>query len=107
FSKTEAGIREIRSRKMRMASEAARLNEIERLQSRLNQLNAEIATGTIYPIFRSMFHRLEATTCRLFRVKRSELYSARRQKKLSFARHFLMYWACRRTSLSLPQIGRL
>ena len=44
---------------------------------------------------------------KLFRVTRSELNSNRRNRELVFARQFIMYWACRLTHLSLPQIGKL
>jgi chromosomal replication initiation ATPase DnaA len=35
-----------------------------------------------------------------------DICSARRNRKTSFARQAVFYWACRRTKLSLPQIGR-
>lgn len=59
------------------------------------------------PLFKSKFQRIEARACKLFKIRRIELYSCGRQRRFAFARHFVMYWACRQTTLSLPQIGRL
>lgn len=39
-------------------------------------------------------------------VNRVDLISQRRTKHICFARHALMYWASRLTTLSLPEIGR-
>lgn len=57
--------------------------------------------------YRPTYKELERRTCKLFKVTPSELKSQRRHKDISFARHFLMYWTARLTSLSLPQIGRM
>lgn len=54
----------------------------------------------------AQFERIVSRACRVFKASRSELFSARRQRELAFARHFIMYWACRLTKLSLPDIGR-
>lgn len=53
------------------------------------------------------FAEIERRTCRLFKVRPTELYADRRHRRIVFARQFLMYWACRLTTLSMPQIGRL
>jgi chromosomal replication initiator protein len=45
--------------------------------------------------------------CRATGVSKYDVLSNRRNAELVFARHAVMYWACRRTGLSLPQIGRL
>lgn len=39
-------------------------------------------------------------------VNHSEILSGRRNKRVAFARQAIMYWACRRTAMSLPEIGR-
>lgn len=44
--------------------------------------------------------------CRVFRVSKVELKSARRSQFLVLARQFVMYWTCRLTMLSLPMIGK-
>lgn len=54
----------------------------------------------------TMFEKLEALTCIVFQVTRQELRGSSRNRELVFARQFLIYWACRRTSLSPYQIGR-
>lgn len=53
------------------------------------------------------FREIERRTMKLFRLRKHELYSNRRNRELVFARQFLMYWAYRLTRLSLPQIGKL
>lgn len=53
------------------------------------------------------FQKIEAKAIKLFRIDRVQLRATRAQRSMTLARQFVMYWACRRTSLSLPQIGRL
>lgn len=55
----------------------------------------------------SEFQKIEARAMKLFRITRIQLRATRAQRSMTLARQFVMYWACRRTSLSLPQIGRL
>jgi chromosomal replication initiation ATPase DnaA len=117
YRNTEASIREIRARKTqlretaRVAGElAAMQRRIEALQAKVNEVSKPVIIDDHWsrsPVVKSVFQRIEARACKLFRVKRAELYSCRRQRKLALARHFVMYWACRLTTLSLPQIGRL
>lgn len=54
----------------------------------------------------TVFEKLEALTCIVFGVTRQELRGSSRKREMVFARQFLIYWTCRRTSLSLPHIGR-
>ena len=56
---------------------------------------------------KTKYQIIEYRACRVFGVHRSQLHSVRRDNNLANARHFVMYWAIRLTSMSLPQIGRL
>lgn len=111
---TEAGIKRIA--KIRAASKMARevedelssmKRQIEALQAKVARVETAPVHWSEYPVVKSTFQRVEARACKLFRLKRLELYSSRRHKDIALARHFVMYWACRLTTLSLPQIGRL
>lgn len=53
------------------------------------------------------FAEIERRALKVFDIARSELRSPRNHADIAFARHFVMYWAARLTSLSMPQIGRL
>ena len=44
--------------------------------------------------------------CKALKVSRVDIMSARRNAPVAFARQAIYYWACRRTTLSLPEIGR-
>lgn len=117
YRNTEASIREVRRRKAQLRSAEIVGAELAEMQRKIEVLQHQVAAVSqpviaseqwySYPVVKSTFQRIEARACKLFRVKRGELYSARRQKKLALARHFVMYWACRLTTLSTPQIGRL
>lgn len=52
------------------------------------------------------FRRIVLRACATFDVRECELKSDRRQQHVTFARQFIYYWSCRRTALSLPQIGK-
>ena len=45
--------------------------------------------------------------CGALGVPRAAIMADRRNKRLVFARHAVIYWVCRRTRFSLPQIGRM
>lgn len=53
------------------------------------------------------FREIEMKACRLFGARPNEIRSARNSRSVIFIRQFVMYWTVRRTSMSLPQIGRL
>lgn len=53
------------------------------------------------------YREIERRALKLFRMKKHELHSNRRNRDIVFARQFVMYWTCRLTDRSLPQIGRL
>jgi chromosomal replication initiation ATPase DnaA len=59
------------------------------------------------PIFKHSYKRIEARAMKLFKVSRAEILSDRRAKEIVFARQFIVYWTCRLTRRSLPEIGRL
>lgn len=51
------------------------------------------------------YERIERRALMVFDLRRNEIQSIRRDRKVAFARQFIMYWACRLTKLSMPQIG--
>jgi hypothetical protein len=53
------------------------------------------------------FSRIMRRACKVFRITPGKLCSHRRSRDLAFARHFVMYWARRRTNLSFPRIADL
>lgn len=58
-------------------------------------------------VVRTEFQRILSRLLPVLGVSVTELRSPRRHKQLVFARQAVAYWACRRTELSLVQIGRL
>jgi chromosomal replication initiation ATPase DnaA len=113
YRKTEESIRQIQAMKTEQANLAGFAKELEEMRRQIAQMQARI-DGVVkpvivetMPVYRSTFQRLEQRTCRLFKLSRADLYAQCHQRRFSLARQFLMYWACRRTTLSLPQIGRL
>lgn len=69
-------------------------------------LEAEQEAPTRVP-YRHSYAVIERRACRVFRLTKVELLSKRRHRDVAFARQFIMYWACRLTIRSLPEIGRL
>lgn len=115
YRRTEASAKAILAQ--RLEAERARRREAERIawEARMAQTRqmderraaiAEERKARGEP-YRHTFHEIERRALKLFKLRRTELHSHRRAKKLAFARQFIMYWACRLTTLSLPQIGRL
>lgn len=115
YRNTVAGTQDILSK--RLAAERERRKEAERIaweariaqvrqaeQRRAEVLEVRKAAGIPY---RHTYRSIEERAMKLFRVTRVELNSNRRNRELVFARQFIMYWACRLTALSLPQIGKL
>lgn len=72
-------------------------------RGRATALRLRMAEGGIY---RASYYDIEVRVCRALKVRRDELYSDRRHRKVVLARHAIMYWACRLTLMSLPEIGR-
>lgn len=50
---------------------------------------------------------IQDATCKYFSVKRSEMFSQRKNQRIANARMVAMYLACEKTDLSLPEIGRM
>jgi chromosomal replication initiation ATPase DnaA len=114
--RTEQGIRqrafEARERQLRQEREEA----IERLRN-----VSSFATSTSFSfllrtnrwkpdrivVHRSVFQRIEARACKVFKIRPVALKSNRRNQEIVLARQFVMYWALRLTSLSTVQVGRL
>lgn len=76
-----------------------------RLANKLADVDAFRAVREMIP--RSEFQRIERRASMVFNLRLVHIRGRSRQKDLSLARHFICYWAARKTSLSLPQIGRL
>lgn len=115
YRKTETSIQHIKAMKAQQAGVSDFAKQLEELRQQIAAMQAQI-DGVTRPViieaipaqvYRSTFQRLEMRTCKLFKLTRTDLYAQCRQRQFSLARQFLMYWACRRTTLSLPQIGRL
>lgn len=99
---------------------AARRAEVDRMNAALRARRAEFDhvmaenvrrfEDEVAKICGYIRHQAFATiverAIRVFKISRVELFSDRRVKRIVDARQFVMYWACRRTTLSLPHIGR-
>jgi len=115
YRNTEAGIqrRLDASKPKRLPAHAelavmrGKIAQLERRIQEIDPKNQERHWADQPPVFKSRFRRIEERACRLFKLSRAELYSSTRQREVSFARQFVMYWAYRTTMLSMPQIGRL
>lgn len=107
-----------RQRAIRQAEERARQKTIA--QQRKVEIDALLAKGraaaAAYALknrdedeterFRHSHHLIETRLCRAFRITRTELHSRRRNRRVVLARQAIMYWSCRLTLHSLPEIGR-
>lgn len=56
---------------------------------------------------RTEFQRIMALATYLFDVTKAEIIDRSRSQRIVRARHFVMYWARRRTDMSYPQIARI
>lgn len=77
---------------------------LERTQAMRAELSAKIGER-ILP--RISYAEIERRACKLFKCTRADIRSERRSRDIVFVRQFIAYWTARRTSLSLPQIGKL
>lgn len=107
-------IEEDRAARLQAQRDAWQAREQERLEiehrrevarERATAYAAELLAAGIR--YRPKLRAIELKACRVFNVTLDELHSDRRNRHVVFARQFVMYWAARRTTLSLPQIGRL
>ncbi len=56
---------------------------------------------------RDMFKHIALLVCRTMRVSLTQVFGDIRSARLVVARQAIAYWACRRTNLSVAQIGRM
>jgi len=56
--------------------------------------------------YRPSLYDIEVRICQALKIRRDEIHSDRRTRRVVLARHAIMYWACRLTLMSLPEIGR-
>jgi chromosomal replication initiation ATPase DnaA len=87
----------------------AELREMRQIMER--EMRAKIAEVAILStrngLRRHTYRAIERRACMVFGVTRADLHGNRRQRKIAFARQFVMYWCTRLCGLSLPQIGNL
>lgn len=55
---------------------------------------------------RASYDKIEKRICKALGFTSMEIRSDRRNREVVFARQAIVYWCCRLTSLSTPQIGR-
>ena len=122
YRATERGIRErnanTRSEERRSAlraqralyeakmEEAAHIAAIRRAAAERAEAMAAEMKSMGYK-YRHTYREIERRACKLFKVRPSDIRSARRHNDIVIVRQFICYWTCRLTALSLPQIGRL
>lgn len=106
-SRTEAGIARLRAAKEEERRQRGMAERKASLELQIAELSRELADISEPVVIKSEYRRIEERACRVFRVTTFALKSNRRHRRLAAARHFIMYWAMRRTLLSSTQIGRL
>ena len=106
FSRTEAGIRRMQRQARLPAPEPLQplYDEIQKLKDRIAELEGK--PEVVYQP-RPSLHRIVERACKVFKLTQLEIRSNRRHKRIVMARQFVFYWGARRTTLSLPRIGRL
>lgn len=106
LEKRRAALEEIRARSEaeRLARERAELNARIEQARREMELDREALRKCRVS---TEFSRIMRRACKVFRITPGKLCSHRRSRDLAFARHFVMYWARRRTNLSFPRIAGL
>jgi chromosomal replication initiation ATPase DnaA len=57
--------------------------------------------------FKHTYILIEKRLCGAFKITKAELRSKRRSREIVLARQAVMYWTCRLTQRSLPEIGRM
>jgi chromosomal replication initiation ATPase DnaA len=106
-AKREAAQRVAWDTQLELHARAARDVEIMRVErERIAELNRQERLVRSVP-YRQTYANIERRVCKLFGLTKVSLHSRRRDRRVVFARQCAMYWACRLTRLSLPQIGRL
>jgi len=85
--------------------EAARAKEEIEAKKAARDIDPLKAVREMIP--RSEFQRIERRAALVFGIRLIHIKGESRKRNVVLARQFIYYWACRRTSLSTPQIGRL
>lgn len=80
---------------------------VNALELAANRVPLELTPITPKGPYRIQYATIARRICRVFKVKKAHLLSDRRDRRLILCRHAVMYWACRLTDRSLPEIGRL
>lgn len=89
-------------------SEAARRTEAARARLREVERDARLSADvTARQSGRVTLARIIALAGIAYGVRQDELMSRSKADRIVRARHFVCYWACRLTSLSLPRLGQL
>lgn len=101
-------VRKVQERRARLVQYKAENERLRRLAEKqqgadlLNPLDAFLAK-----IPRTEYQRIVRRACKVFNVTPLEINGRSRPINLALARHFICYWACRRTKHSCVHIGRL
>lgn len=72
----------------------------------LQRVAEQLASSAVTVTDPSAFAKVERRICRALKLSATQLRSRSRSAQLVFARQAIAYWACRRTKLSMPEIGR-
>ncbi len=86
------------------ARELRQQQALEQTRALRAELSAKLGK-VILP--RITYAEIERRACKVFKCKRADIKGNRRNREIVIARQFIAYWAVRRTSLALAQIGRL
>ena len=81
--------------------------EIRQATKQLELIEKRIQNASVAITRSSSFDAIVFRMCKVFGLTQVELVSKSRCKRVVFARQAVVYWACRRTDLSLVRIGRL
>lgn len=90
---------------------------LEEADKALEEIKAKKAVRIVDPISpidqalikipKTEFERIMRRAIRVFNKAPKHIKGDSRQKDVVFARQFVFYWACRKTTLSLAQIGKM
>lgn len=91
-----------RARARRMAEEKA-----ARRAQRRHEVDQAVKAGIIPRRCKPDFLRIVTRICEALEVDPVDMFSQKRAMHVVFARHAVMYWTCRLSKRSTPQIGYL
>jgi chromosomal replication initiation ATPase DnaA len=80
--------------------------ERQKVQADIDAANAALLAFNGKSRGVTKFSTIMLRICRALDIRKDELLSNRRNREVVMARHAIMYWACRLTRMSLPEIGR-